>query len=28
MALLLTLKEMGRQDVLDIIVETIGPLWI
>lgn len=28
MSLLLTLKEMGRQDVLDIIVETIGPLWI
>ncbi|XP_002061121.2 netrin receptor unc-5 [Drosophila willistoni] len=28
MTLLLTLKEMGRQDVLDIIVETIGPLWI
>ncbi|EDW01476.1 netrin receptor unc-5 [Drosophila grimshawi] len=28
MALLLTLKEMGRQDVLDIIVDTIGPLWI
>ncbi|KAH8336675.1 hypothetical protein KR059_000849 [Drosophila kikkawai] len=27
MNLLLTLKEMGRQDVLDIIVETIGPLW-
>ncbi|XP_064548276.1 netrin receptor unc-5 isoform X2 [Drosophila montana] len=28
MSLLLTLKEMGRQDVLDIIVDTIGPLWI
>lgn len=28
MSLLLTLKEMGRQDVLDIIVETIGPLWL
>ncbi|KAH8275436.1 hypothetical protein KR026_007242 [Drosophila bipectinata] len=28
MNLLLTLKEMGRQDVMDIIVDTIGPLWI
>ncbi|XP_030385691.1 netrin receptor unc-5 [Scaptodrosophila lebanonensis] len=28
MALLQILKEMGRQDVLDIIVQTIGPLWI
>ncbi|XP_037956658.1 netrin receptor unc-5 isoform X2 [Teleopsis dalmanni] len=26
--LLLIFKEMGRQDVIDIITESIGPLWI